>query len=207
MKQLTLLEALQRPDVKFRLNEKQACFIHALKGTANFCCFGFSTNNEGCLFVSKNKEIYDNVNAEIVEIVEIDYDASNIIYKKKEREGWCVIEDCVVFRTESTAGKRLLWETKEQCLASAAMAELSFLMAEANEGWVADEGTATMSKATAGITVTEGAVRHGICSHGIDLMVGSIWLSKRFLTFKTEEIAEKFLVDNRELIEKAKVLL
>ena len=36
---------------------------------------------------------------------------------------------------------------------------------------------------------------------------GSTWIDRRFLVFKTLEIAERFLEDHRELIDKAKPLL
>ena len=195
MKQLTLLEALQTPDVKFRLDKEQSHFLEKLRclnGSLRFC----HVNNDGRLLTSRNKEIYDNVNAEIVEIVEIDYEKSNLVFKSKETEGWCFsyLDNSINKHIKKEAGKRLLWKTKEQCEASVAMAELSFLMAEANGDWQAD-------------WLDWDTCKHCISIHNSEPIVSRIWHSTWFLVFKTEEIAGKFLSDNLELIKKAKVLL
>lgn len=87
-----------------------------------------------------------------------------------------------------------IWKTKEQAEACLAMSELSHLVYEANEGWIPNYKNDEEKKYIIGFDK--------------DIM-NTFYLrtSSNFLTFKTEEIRDKFLEENRELILKAKPLL
>lgn len=87
-----------------------------------------------------------------------------------------------------------IFRTKEQAEACLALAELSQLMFEANEGWEPDWSDENQKKYTIGFSYNK-------------IGTGVYNTLKMFLAFKTNEIAEKFLKENKELILKAKPLL
>lgn len=87
-----------------------------------------------------------------------------------------------------------IWKTKEQAEACLAMSELSHLVYEVNEGWIPNYNDNHERK---------------YVIHFMSNEIRTDWYhnTSHFLTFKTEEIRDKFLEENRELILKAKPLL
>ena len=87
-----------------------------------------------------------------------------------------------------------IWATKEQAEASIAMAMLSQLMKQANDGWTPDWTVGSETKYI--INFIGEDITRDICK-----------TYRLFLAFKSEEIRDEFLELHRDLIEKAKPLL
>lgn len=87
-----------------------------------------------------------------------------------------------------------VFKTKEQAEAVIALAKISQLLPIYNEGWTPDLEDSSMKRV---ITFF----------HGDISTMNSSSSNSYFLAFKTEEIRDKFLKHNRELIEQAKPLL
>jgi hypothetical protein len=105
--------------------------------------------------------------------------------------GWFFNENEVLEETnkcQDKGGFRYCFATENQAKSSLAMAKLSQLMAVYNNGWQADWNDEDESKFC--IVFYDGAIR-----------VDSLCSTKRFLAFKTKEIAEEFLENFREDIE------
>lgn len=84
--------------------------------------------------------------------------------------------------------------TEEQAKASLALAQLSQLMNVYNEGWVPDWKNSKEKK-------------HVIIFYQEDISLEEYNLTRKFLSFKTKEIAELFLKNFKDLILQAKPLL
>ena len=89
---------------------------------------------------------------------------------------------------------RNIFATKEQAEASIALAQLTQLMKAYNGDWVADWRGANKYKWSLFFIKEEISIR-------------SLTVSNRFLAFKSEDLAEQFLENFKDLIETAKPLL
>ena len=87
-----------------------------------------------------------------------------------------------------------IFRTEEQAEACIAMAQLSQLMFEANDGWVPDWDNSSESK-------------YVILFERNKISKGDFKISNTFLSFKTYEIRDKFLEENEQLILTAKPLI
>lgn len=114
----------------------------------------------------------------------------------KEVEGFYVDENCEVCRSKSPKGydnNKDVFVTKEQCSASIALAQLSQWMLLRNDNWVPDWKANTL--------------KYSIRYFNDQIDKTSSYHSQYFLSFKSEEIRDKFLEDFEYLIVQAKSLL
>lgn len=87
-----------------------------------------------------------------------------------------------------------VFKTKEQALASIALAQLSILRDEYRQGWLPDWEDETQPK-------------HCIILKNKKFMLDELYETNYFLSFQTQEIAAEFLNNFKELIEQAKPLM
>jgi len=100
-----------------------------------------------------------------------------------------------VMRKKKTSNyNKNTFRTKEQAEASTALAQLSQLMFVYNDGWEPDWKNTDEKKYCIAFNVNI-------------LSLPELFLTRRFLTFKTKEIRIKFLENFRNLIRQAKPLL
>lgn len=142
---------------------------------------------------------------------EIDREKStfqNIIFKKKDSlperwedlksiSGYYVNSFCAIRHLsspETCLSNRNIFATKEQTEASIAMAQLSQLMQVYNGSWEPDWRNAQETKYT-------------ICFKEELIEINKAWIFREFLSFKEEEIRDKFLENFEDLILKARPLL
>lgn len=132
-----------------------------------------------------------------------------IVFKKIERElpkSWEELKFidgfyvCGSSRTEKVrhnsaaiSNNKNIFPTKEEAEASLALAQLCQLRDRYNDGWKPDW--------------IDGTEKHSIYFHLDKIYSGYTYQTQKFLTFKTEELRNKFLENFRNLIEIAKPLL
>jgi len=107
-----------------------------------------------------------------------------------EINGYYVSTHSIIYDGQgtNTEENRNTFATENQAKSALAMAKLSQVMAEYNDGWVADWNDATQ-------------VKRCIVYNHSNLAVTNSKLFKEFLTFKNTELAEEFLENFREDIE------
>lgn len=143
---------------------------------------------------------------------EIDKEQSsfeNIVFKEIKKElpkSWEKLEGLEGFFVDpkSRIGFASYWSpvedykkvfaTKEQAEASIALAQLSQLREVYRQGWVPDWRNIN-------------DVKRCIIPHENKLVIIDWWAKNQFLAFQSKEIAEQFLENFRDLIEKAKPLM
>ena len=185
MKQATIEQFVKMTDVWCYLTKLQAAYVAAMNFDDGMKGFGSIRITDGKFYCGGN---YDDF--EEVEIVEIDYEKSNLVFKSKEAEGWCVIDNLIVYRKESETNG-VLWGASEQCEASLALAKLTVKLREANgSDWQPNWGLENLNAKYVFGKLTLSCN----CSTGI-------------LAFKNSEVGKEFIKENRDLIEKAKALL
>ena len=142
---------------------------------------------------------------------EIDKEKSTfekIVFKKTENElpksweelhmikGWFVENGSRIHEFENcfTISKnRNLFPTKEEAEACLALAQLCQLRDRYNDGWKPDWD--------------DGGEKHCVYFHDNEINSAYTYSSHRVLTFKTQELRDKFLENFKDLIETAKPLL
>jgi hypothetical protein len=149
---------------------------------------------------------------QVPEGYEIDRENStfeNIVFKKVEKElpkswedlmtvkGYCVstfskIEDCSEECYTYKENKNI-FPTKEEAEACLALAQLCQLRDRYNDGWKPDWD--------------DGGEKHCVYFHDNEINSAYTYSSHRVLTFKTQELRDKFLENFKDLIETAKPLL
>jgi hypothetical protein len=144
---------------------------------------------------------------------EIDKEQStfeNIVFKEIEKglpKSWEEIENLQGFFVDYGSDIRVtdvdviksevnrnIFATKEQAEASIALAQLSQLREVYRQGWAPDWGNSNDTKWC-------------IIVHENKLSIREYVVSNSFLSFQSQEIAEQFLDNFRDLIEKAKPLM
>ena len=110
-------------------------------------------------------------------------------------EGAYCASDCeiAVGRYHTVSSSRNMFATKEQAEASIAMAQLTQLMKAYNGDWVADW--------------MDSSPKYTIYMHKNKPVIREWGYSKKFLAFKSNDLAEQFLENFKDLIETAKPLL
>ena len=105
-----------------------------------------------------------------------------------EITGWWIDKECTIRRAFTTAKpvNKNVFATEKQAKSALAMAQLSQLLKVYNAGWVPD-WTDTKSK-------------YSIFRTCDSLGVSRPWSAYQFLSFKSEEIRDKFLVNFEDLI-------
>ena len=149
---------------------------------------------------------------QVPEGYEIDREKStfeNIVFKKLEKElpksweelhmikGWFVENGSGIYKFEkcfTISKNRNLFPTKEEAEACLELAQLCQLRDRYNDGWKPDWTSSADDKYT-------------IYFDDDEIFSTESYSSHRILTFKTEELRDKFLENFRELIETAKPLL
>ncbi len=106
-------------------------------------------------------------------------------------KGWYISSYSQIF---NTVDRRVfpqnykVFDTENQAKSALAMAKLSQLMGDYNDGWVADWSN-------------EGECKYCIVFVSGSVEISFIYSTKHFLAFKTEELAKEFLSNFREDIE------
>jgi len=142
---------------------------------------------------------------------EIDKEKSTferIVFKEKKKElpkKWEDLEELsgyytgsssiiyVVPNAQTTNESKNIFKTKEQAEASIAMAQLSQLLHQYNDGWIPNYYDTNR--------------KYTIVFMGDSIQTGYSLQKHNFLSFKTIEIRDKFLKNFKDLILKAKPLL
>ena len=113
-------------------------------------------------------------------------------------KGWAVGEDNKIYSVErytwENYGRKNIFPTKEEAIACLALAQLCQLRDRYNDGWKPDWKDDNQFKWC--IDFFQDVVRKT-----------AVLFVRRTLTFKTEELRNKFLENFRDLIETAKPLL
>lgn len=130
----------------------------------------------------------------------------NIVFKEKAKGtrweslgkigGYYLTSNSDLFNASdlpTTPDNKNLYATEAQCKAHLAQAQLSQIKKKANEGWVADWTNATQAKWC-------------IYLYNDAYHIGSFSLAHQFLAFKSEELAEQVLRENKDLLEQYKPL-
>lgn len=148
---------------------------------------------------------------QVPEGYEIDKEKSTfekIVFKKEERKlpkkwedlyevkGWFVDfhSDVVTSGSMRTADSvKNIFPTKEEAEACLALAQLCQLRDRYNDGWKPNWD--------------DGGEKHCVYFHDNEINSAYTYSSHRVLTFKTQELRDKFLENFRDLIEQAKPLL
>ena len=130
----------------------------------------------------------------------------NIVYKSKVKSTrWEELKSVEGYYTNMNSGVEYcsdmyplrdvgnLYATKPQCEAHLAQAKLSQIMKEVNGDWVADWNDIRVDKYCIVLT-DEG--------YGMDIA----WGYPKFLTFKSQELAQQVLRENADLLEQYKPL-
>ena len=131
----------------------------------------------------------------------------NIVYKAKVKStrwedlkdvnGWYTNRNAYTTSTGSNCkpmiGNENIYATEPQCKAHLAQAKLSQIMKEVNGGWVADYTNIYQSK-------------YALCLYEDGYYIYEYKTVPKFLTFKSQELAEQVLRENADLLEQYKPL-
>jgi hypothetical protein len=151
---------------------------------------------EGCVIDTENSTATKLVFKK-VEVQEKKPKALPKTWEEIERiKGWFVTGDSKLGEVSvlPTYDARNTFETKEQALASIALAQLSILRDIYRQGWVPDWTDHSYEK-------------FSITPINDDYKIYPRWYDNHFLSFQSQEIAEEFLENFRDLIEQARPLM
>ena len=128
----------------------------------------------------------------------------NIVFREKAKSTrWEDLETISGFRSDydsdiclavaTTPLNRSLYATKAQCEAHLAQAQLTLIIKRVNGHWEPDWTDSTQTKWC-------------IILYRDSYVINNIFYCNKFLTFKTEELAEQILRENQDLLEQYKPL-
>jgi hypothetical protein len=150
---------------------------------------------------------------EIPEDHEIDQEQSNlaegkIVFKQSKKalpksweelkriQGYYITSDCKINVSSALPANHVknTFTTKIQAEASIALAQLSQLRDVYRQGWTPDYNNNSWDK-------------YSITCHSVNLQIDNYNTNLYFLTFQTQQIAQEFLNNFRDLIEQARPLI